>query len=203
MQPMDDDGPPGPGGGGGGGGDDGGSSFQGQIMTTNDLWLQITGTTNDDTSMTTYMVINTPWNVTNGVYDLFASTNLAPSAWQWVLRCDPGQTNLTVTAPAGPNEFFILGLTNDADGDLLTDAYEQLVSHSDPNTFNVSADGYGTPSAWYQQNGINPQTPGVATLDPDQDGLMNWQEYQYGTQPLVSEGFAIWVSTPGGTISIP
>jgi hypothetical protein len=153
------------------------------------------GTTNNGTSITANLVINTPWNVTNGVYDLFATTNLAPSAWQWLGRCSPGQTNLTVVNLASPTEFFILGtmqLANDGSG--LTVAYEQLVGTTLPN------DGYGTPNAWYLQNNL---TPFEATQDPDQDGLLNWQEYQYGTNPNISEGFAIWVGTPNGTTSIP
>jgi hypothetical protein len=133
------------------------SNFQLQVFTTNDLWLQITGTTNAiTTNGMAYLVINTPWTVTNGVYDLFATTNLAPSAWQWVLRCAPGQTNLTVTGLAGPNEFFILGLTNDADGDLLTDAYEKLVSHTDPTNSISNLDGI--PDGWEILLGLNPQT---------------------------------------------
>jgi len=40
------------------------------------------------------------------------------------------------------------------------------------------------------QNNINPLASGVATQDPDQDGLLNYQEYLYGTNPNVSEGFA-------------
>ena len=96
MQPMD---VPSPGGGGGtnGGGGFYSDSFQPPVYTTNDLWLQMVGTTNNGTSITANLVINTPWNVTNVVYDLFATTNLAPSAWQWLGRCSPGQTNLTVT----------------------------------------------------------------------------------------------------------
>ena len=194
MQAMD---VPSPGGGGGTNGDGGfySDSFQPPVYTTNDLWLQMVGTTNNGTSMTAYLVINTPWNVTNGVYDLFATTNLAPSAWQWLGRCSPGQTNLTVVNLASPTEFFILGtmqLANDGSG--LTVAYEQLVGTTLPN------DGYGTPNAWYLQNNL---TPFEATQDPDQDGLLNWQEYQYGTNPNISEGFAIWVGTPNGTTSIP
>ena len=185
------------------GGTDSNSSFssnlQPQLFTTNDLWLQIIQMSN----ATAGLVINSPWNVTDGVYDLFATTHLAPSAWQWVTRCTPGQTNLTVTGLTSPREFFILGLTNDADGDGLTDAYETLVSHTDPNVFNTwSGDGV-PPILWYVAQGINPQAPGVDGQDPDQDGLSNAQEYQYGTQPLISEGFAIWVSAPNGFSSIP
>lgn len=50
------------------------ASFQPLVLTANDLWLQIIGTTNTGTSMTSYLVIHTPWNVTNGIYDLFATT---------------------------------------------------------------------------------------------------------------------------------
>lgn len=64
-------------------------------------------------------------------------------------------------------------------------------------------DGYNTPGAWYVANGLNPDAPGIGLFDADQDGLPNYQEYLYGTRPNVSEGFAIWVSDPAGTSSIP
>ena len=123
MQAMD---VPIPGGDGGTNGDGGyySDSFQSPVYTTNDLWLQITGRINNSSGTTAFLVINTPWNVTNGVYDLFATTNLAPSTWQWLEHCSPGQTNLTVVNLASiPTEFFMLGSTNDTDGDGLTDAF--------------------------------------------------------------------------------
>ncbi|MEI6196298.1 MAG: hypothetical protein WCS42_18420 [Verrucomicrobiota bacterium] len=138
-----------PGDGGGGGGTNYfDSGYSAQVFTTNDLWLEITGTTNPGTGsgMTANLGIHSPWNVTNAVYDLFATTNLAPSAWQLLLRCDPGQTNLTVPNLATPDDFFILGLTNDADSDGLTDAYETLVSHTLSN--NPDTDGDGIPDGW-------------------------------------------------------
>jgi hypothetical protein len=193
-----------PGGGGGTTNSDGGgiSNYQMQLPTTNDLWLQITGTTNtgtSDNSTTAYLVIHPPWNVTNGVYDLFATTNLAPSAWQWVVRCSPGQTNLTVTGLANPMEFFILGLTNDADGDGLTDAYELLVSHTDPN--NPDTDGDGIPDGWAVMLGLNPLS-GVGTnpLQRSNYGytLADWLNQisgiKSGTVNLDNEGNALSVS---------
>ncbi len=187
--------PPLPGGGGtNGGGGGGGAGFQGQVFTTNDLWLQVVGTTNG----TTALVINTPWNEPDGSYDLFATTNLAPGAWQWVMRTAAGQTNVTATGLAGPNGFFILGTMLPAnDGSGLTVAYENLVGSA------FSSDGYGTPNAWYLQNNLNPLASGVATQDPNQDGLANWEEYLWGSDPQVAEGFGVWVSTPSGTTCIP
>jgi hypothetical protein len=172
MTAMEAPSPPGFGDGGGFG-----SDFQFQAFTTNDLWLQITGTTNTGTALTAFLVIHTPWNVSSGVYDLFATTTLAPSAWQWVLRCAPGQTNLTVTNLSSPNEFFILGLTNDTDGDGLSDAFELLVSHTNPNL--PSTDGTGMTDGWeWQYFGSISNNP---SGDPDGDGLTTMQEWQMRT----------------------
>jgi hypothetical protein len=155
MQAMDAPVPPNFG--DGGNNSDGGfsSNFQPQVFTTNDLWMQV-----QMANTTGSLVIHPPWNVTNGVYDLFYTTNLAPSAWQWLLRCVPGQTNLTVTGLADPQGFFILGLTNDADGDGLTDAYEKLVSHTDPNNPYSNLDGL--PDGWEAMLGLNPQVSNPA-----------------------------------------
>ena len=107
------------------------ANLQLQGFTTNDLWLEVVSVSN----ATACLVIHVPWNVTNGVYDLFYTTNLTPpSTWICLSRCAPGQTNFVVTNLADPRGFFILGLTNDVDGDGLTDAYEKLVSHTDPNS---------------------------------------------------------------------
>ena len=90
--------------------DDTPMSFFSATFTTNDLWLEITGETNT----TAYLVIHPPWNVTNGVYDLQYCTNLAsPIQWQWVLRTDPGQTNLVVNNAVDVQGFYRLGLPND------------------------------------------------------------------------------------------
>ena len=49
----------------------------------------------------------------NGVYDLLYCTNLAPPiSWQWLLRTDPGQTNLTVQRRRSQG-FYRLGPPND------------------------------------------------------------------------------------------
>jgi hypothetical protein len=95
--------------------------FGGLIATTNDLWLQILSMS--VTNGTANLVIHPPWNVTNGVYDLLYCTNLAPpGSWQWLLRTDPGQTNLTAPNAANTQGFYRLGPPNDlvANGSLGT-----------------------------------------------------------------------------------
>jgi hypothetical protein len=51
--------------------------------------------------------------------------------------------------------FLILGLAQDSDGDGLTDAYERLVSKTDPN--NPDHDGDGMIDGWEVINGLNPR----------------------------------------------
>jgi hypothetical protein len=198
--PMSVTGPPAPGSGSGGGTNSGGGIPYLVVFTTNQLWLQVTTTNTGGTNLTAYIVINAPWNVTNGVWDIFATTNLAPSAWQWVDRCAPGQTNITLIGMAYPNEFFIAASTNDTDGDGLSDAFETLVSHTNPNLY--STDGTGMSDGWEWANfgqigGINPNA------DPDGDGLTNYQEFMGGTNPNVPDNYATPLNEPKPVADLP
>ena len=117
--------------------------------STNDLWLQFVAQSNSVSSL----IINTPWNVTgsNFMFDVFATTNLAWNVpglngtnWMLVTRSAPGQTNLFVAPmPGAVMCFYRLGTMQDKDGDGLTDAYEKLVSHSDPNVWDSNGNGIG------------------------------------------------------------
>lgn len=130
--------------------------FQAPTYTTNDLWLEIIGKTNTSVSL----VIHPPWTVTNGVYDLFSTTNLTPNVWLWALRTAAGETSLTVTEQPDPMNFFRLGTMQDSDFDGLTDAYENLVSKTDPN--NADSDGDGIPDGWEVMLGLDPLTNDTA-----------------------------------------
>lgn len=107
--PMDLGGPPAPGGSGGYGG--GTPLYEIPTFTSNQLWLQITSVTNQTASL----IIHPPWNVTNGVYDLLYSTNLATptTSWQWLLRTEAGQTNLVIPNATDAQGFYWIGPPND------------------------------------------------------------------------------------------
>ncbi len=138
---------------GGGAGDtntyDLGSFDSALSFSTNDLWLQIVGQNN----LISSLVIHTPWNVTgsNFLFDVFATTNLLPNVpglngtnWMFVTRGLPGQTNLFVSPmPNAPVCFYRLGTLLDSDNDGLTDAFEKLVSHTDPNLWDSNGNGIG------------------------------------------------------------
>ena len=137
MSPLSD-GPPTPGEGGSGGTNEwgGGITFNAYQYTSNDLWLEIVTVTN----LTGFFVVHPPEaEATTGVYDLFMTTNLSPNVpglnltnWLWLLRTDPGETNLIVPDLWADQAYFMLGRTNDTDGDGMSDAYEHLVSHTSP-----------------------------------------------------------------------
>jgi hypothetical protein len=137
------------------------------------------------------------------MYDVFATPTLtAPltnAVWSWLGQ---GGTCSSYSIPNLPTigpVLFVLGGPQDSDGDGLSDAYELLVSHSDPNK--MDTDGTGMPDGWQVLNfgkiGNNPNS------DPDQDGLTNLKEYLYGTNPNVSEGTNIWVGQPAIYVSTP
>lgn len=139
MNTMDSGGPPSPGEGGGSGTNDwGGYGPLGLTYTTNDLWLELITKTN----ATGYFVLHPPWTeLTNGVYDIFETTNLSVTVpglngtnWLWIYRTTPGQTNFLIFDLTDSIAFFRAAKTNDTDGDGMSDAFERLSSHTDPNT---------------------------------------------------------------------
>lgn len=126
------------------------------LSGTNEPWLEISVVTNN---------VATLWihtSDTNTPYDVFGSTNLNSLAlpalsrtnWQ-LLRHVTGTTTNFNWANITPCEaWFQLGKTNDYDGDGLTDAYENLVSHTKPLVWDT--DGDGLSDGWEWWNGLNP-----------------------------------------------
>lgn len=95
----------------------------------------------------------------NGVpYDVFANSVLNFSsntnfAWSWMgqgFQC----VTYTLTNIPSPTCFLILGTPKDSDSDGLTDAYEELVSKTNP--FNADTSGDGMLDGWKVEWGLNP-----------------------------------------------
>jgi hypothetical protein len=104
--------------------------------------------------------------------------------WLWLARTDPGETNLLLLDLAADSAFFMLGRTNDTDGDGLTDAFEKLVSHTDPNNPDTDGDGLSD----YDEVVVYHTNPN--SQDSDGDGI-------------IDQAFRIFISRPCDNSPIP
>jgi hypothetical protein len=160
------DGPtPAPGGGGGGG--DASCTCNsltnftvGYFYSTNGLSLGIAQTTNP------WIALTIQTATTNATYDVFGTTNmlaLAPTAlsrtnWAWLTRVRGGTTNFSWGLTNWCERYFQLGTMQDSDNDGVSDAYEQLVSKTDPQVANSSRAIYEGvisnqyPNNWFKLN---------------------------------------------------
>jgi len=146
--------------------------------SSNELWLEITGVTNGAADF----VIHSP---SVEPYDLFMTTNLASDVpglnftnWVWEVRADNGVTNISRSTGTNPIAFYRLGTTNDTDADGLTDAFENLVYHTDADL--EDTDGDGMSDGQEIELGADPNDP-----DSDDDGVID--------QP-----FAVHITYPKG-----
>lgn len=121
-----------------------------------DLWLALTNYAAGAGSF----VIHAP---EPDAFDWFGTTNLNLAVsppelnatnWVWLGRTAAGQTNVVLTNLWPEMGFFRLGTLVDADADGLTDAYERLVAHTDPQ--NPDTDGDGLSDGWEVAHGMNP-----------------------------------------------
>ena len=132
----------------------GGASIAGLSYPSSNVWFELVSFTNQ----TGRFVIHSP---TNGAFDLFYTTNLTTNVqglnltnWAFLCRFGSNQTDVVVSNLICSQCYFILGIMNDYDHDGLTEAYEQLVSHTLWQTNDT--DGDGLKDAWELANGMNP-----------------------------------------------
>jgi hypothetical protein len=92
----------------------------------------------------------------NSVLDFSSDTN---KAWAWEGQTYHGN-RYELSGLPGTACFLILGTPQDTDSDGLTDAYERLVSKSNPN--NPDTDGAGISDGWQVLLGLNPLVNQVA-----------------------------------------
>jgi hypothetical protein len=120
------------------------------------------------------------------LYDVFANavagpTNAPAYAWAWMGQ---GQSWCSYTLPnlPLPSAYLILGQPTDSDADGLTDAYEKLVSHTDPS--NPDSNGTGLLDGWYLAYNL-PQSIDPYSQCINGDGWTILQACQNGWNPSV------------------
>ena len=88
-----------------------------------------------------------PEGINGAVYDVFANAELGPAGnpayqWAWMGQGQHCRTYQLGSLPPAA-AFLVLGAPQDSDHDGLTDAYEMLVSHTDPYNSDTDYDGAG------------------------------------------------------------
>jgi hypothetical protein len=104
---------------------------------------------------TNYVTFTIQGGLPGYFYDVFATGALQPPAntvWYWMGQ---GNSANTYTLPiVSQDAFLMLGTPQDTDGDGLTDAYENLITHTRPDI--ADTDGDGIPDGWAVLLGLNP-----------------------------------------------
>lgn len=159
--------------------------FDGSVTAINstNIWItNVVATANGDGTMSMTFTIQGGSN--DVPYDVFANSVLSFGTngipWAWMGQGEHGNT-YTLTELPDTACFLILGTPQDSDGDGLTDAYELLVSKSDPHDYNTSGDGLS--DGWDVLLGLSP--------------LVN-QLAQPGTRSNYDYDFADWLEGISG-----
>lgn len=140
-------------------------------VTSGDIWAtNITAFTTNGAMAVTFTI----GGGSDGVlYDVFANAALDFSTstnmpWSWMGQGYHCVTYTITNLPSMGSCFLMLGKPTDTDGDGLSDAYEKLVSKTDP--YKYDTDGDGMFDGWELAHGLNPlvnnqpYTPPATTL---------------------------------------
>jgi hypothetical protein len=139
---------------------------------------------------------NTAWTVqfdvqgTNSPADIFSTTNLSGGTnaqWFWLER-GPSCATYQYTNQSPSQSYYILGTMLDSDGDGLTDAYEKLVSKTNPNLWDTDGDGISDRDEVVL--GTNPLVNEIVQAS----GRMN---YQYNANGWLTNASGMWNKVVG------
>jgi hypothetical protein len=135
----------------------------GSCVTSSNVWLtNILGTVTLDQKINLTFAISGGYE--NAVYDVFGNAVIGPTTstnyqWGWMGQGDRCIRYGLNGLPQG-SAYLMLGTPLDSDFDGLTDAYERLISKTDP--FNLDTDGDGISDAEEILNQIDPLTSNPA-----------------------------------------
>jgi len=164
----------------------------GSVISSSNVWITnvVVTTTGSGTNQTMNLqfTIQGGWDYlpydtfVNSILDFSSDTN---KAWAWEGQGYHGNTYEITNLPS-TTCFLILGTPQDSDFDGLTDAYERLVSKTNP--YNADTSGDGISDSDEILNGDNPLSynPGWQ-LDTDSDGLPDTYETTVGWNPNLAE----------------
>ncbi|MDC3331374.1 thrombospondin type 3 repeat-containing protein, partial [Pseudomonadales bacterium] len=88
----------------------------------------------------------------------------------------------------------------DDDNDGIPDAQDTFPCNP---AYSQDSDGDGIPDTWELQYGLDPLDPRDAYFDLDQDGYLNWEEYQMGLDPSVSDREAQLIYVQAAAYIVP
>jgi hypothetical protein len=154
-----------------------GQTTQGGTLTgcdSNEVWLALTSLMNN----TATFVLSIPCAATNYCYNVLMTTNLTPPCkWQWVARCDSGETNAVVPNPPSAQAFFVA---------------ENPIRPGFTQT-NLAANDDGSTGQVPLPFNINFLSNSESALYINNNGnvTFNGSIYNYTPQPLSSEGAPI------------
>jgi hypothetical protein len=150
-------------------------------VTSSNIWI-----TNAVVTRATNGTLNFRFELAGGsnsyYYDVFATTALAtstnPATWAWFGQGPSCAVYLITNLPTGA-VYFILGQPLDSDNDGLTDAFEKLVSHTDPLNPDTLGTGLldGFQFGYFGTMGVD------AFADPAGDGWSNLYKQEHGMDP--------------------
>ncbi|MEJ0091349.1 MAG: LamG-like jellyroll fold domain-containing protein [Limisphaerales bacterium] len=158
-------------------------------VTDTSVWLTniVVSMVGSGTNATMNLTFTIEGGYDNYPYDVFANSMLGFGTNVWAWMGQGYHCNIyTLTNLPNTTCFLILGTPQDSDFDGLTDAYERLVSKTNP--LNADTDGDGISDSDEILNGTNPLTSNPAWgQDTDGDGLPNAYETLVGWNPNSAE----------------